>query len=158
MFCSCLLQSLGILASIPAAILIVALVGLLLYLLTRCCDRKQRKSKSQTCQNCTLITTTLLCCGAIGLGIHINFDLNGSYNSIIYNCSPGLYGNDDFHNGVLQAFSSGRQIKTLVFNFTNRVRTYIVLFSAVLILIVGINWLIKIYRLSGSNTKFGQRF
>lgn len=62
------LQSLGILASIPAAILIVALVGLLLYFLTRCCDRKQRKSKTQTCQNCTLITTTLLCCAAIGLG------------------------------------------------------------------------------------------
>lgn len=63
------LQSLGILASIPAAILIVSLVGLLLYLLTRCCDRKQRKSKTHTCQNCTLITTTLLCCAAIGLGM-----------------------------------------------------------------------------------------
>lgn len=33
----------------------------------------------------------------------------------------GLYGNDDFHNGVLQAFGSGRQIKSLVFNFTNKV-------------------------------------
>lgn len=61
-------QSLGILASIPAAILIISLVGLLLYLLTRCCDRKSRKQQSQACQKFTLISTTLFCCGAIGLG------------------------------------------------------------------------------------------
>lgn len=96
-------QSLGILASIPAAILILALVGLLLYLLTRCCDRKTRKSKSQACQKCTLITTTLFCCAAIGLG---------------------LYGNDDFHNGILQAHGSGKQIIGMLANFTNRVSSY----------------------------------
>lgn len=69
-FSSCIFfsQSLGILASIPAAILIVCLVGLLLYLLTRCCDRKSRKAKSQACQKFTLISTTLFCCVAIGLG------------------------------------------------------------------------------------------
>lgn len=61
-------QSLGILASIPAALLILSLVGFLLYLLTRCCDRKPQKSKSQSCQKCTLITTTLFCCAAIGFG------------------------------------------------------------------------------------------
>ncbi|XP_037036928.1 protein tweety-2 isoform X1 [Bradysia coprophila] len=93
------IESLGILASIPAAILILALVGLLLYLLTRCCDRKSRKSKSQSCQKFTLITTTLFCCAAIGLG---------------------LYGNDDFHNGILQAHGSGKQIVGMIANFTNR--------------------------------------
>lgn len=62
------LQSLGILASIPAAILIISLVGLLLYLLTRCCDREATKVQSQSCQKFTLISTTLFCCAAIGLG------------------------------------------------------------------------------------------
>lgn len=62
------LQSLGILASIPAAILIISLVGLLLYLLTRCCDRKSRKVQSQACQKFTLISITLFCCAGIGLG------------------------------------------------------------------------------------------
>lgn len=33
----------------------------------------------------------------------------------------GLYGNDDFHNGLLQTFNSGREIKGLVLNFTNKV-------------------------------------
>ncbi|TMW54150.1 hypothetical protein DOY81_000734 [Sarcophaga bullata] len=56
-------KSLGILASIPAGLLILSLFGLLLYLLTRCCDR--------------------------------------------------LYGNDDFHNGLLQAFSSGKQTEAI---------------------------------------------
>ncbi|XP_055857390.1 protein tweety-2-like isoform X1 [Episyrphus balteatus] len=89
------LESLGILASIPAALLILSLFGLLLYLLTRCCDRKPRKPSTQRCQNCTLVIITLMCCAAIGLG---------------------LYGNDDFHNGLLQAFSSGKQVEGLVGN------------------------------------------
>lgn len=33
----------------------------------------------------------------------------------------GLYGNDDFHNGMQQALSSGRQIEGLVLNFTRKV-------------------------------------
>lgn len=98
-----MLQSLGILASIPAALLILSLVGLLLYLLTRCCDRKPRKSKSIGCQKVTLFTVTLLCCAAIGLG---------------------LYGNDDFHNGVLQVISSGRKVEVLILNFRNQVNYY----------------------------------
>lgn len=68
LFFSSFLQSLGILASIPAAILIISLAGLLLYLLTRCCDRKSRKAQSQACQKFTLISTTLFCCAAVGLG------------------------------------------------------------------------------------------
>ncbi|XP_020715718.1 protein tweety-2 isoform X2 [Ceratitis capitata] len=89
------LESLGILASIPAGLLILALFGLLLYLLTRCCDRKPRKPSAQRCQSCTLVIVTLMTCAAIGLG---------------------LYGNDDFHNGLLQAFSSGKQVEGLVLN------------------------------------------
>ncbi|CAD7087480.1 unnamed protein product [Hermetia illucens] len=96
------LESLGILASIPAVLLILSLLGLLLYLLTRCCDRKQRKPGSQRCQNCTIITITLLCCAAIGLG---------------------LYGNDDFHNGLLQAFSSGRKVESLVGSLKKQTET-----------------------------------
>lgn len=64
----CLFQSLGILASIPAALLILSLLGLLLYLLTRCCDRKQRKPSAQRCQSCSLVIITLMTCAAIGLG------------------------------------------------------------------------------------------
>lgn len=33
----------------------------------------------------------------------------------------GLYGNDNFHNGMVQTFSAGRQIEGLVHNFTNKV-------------------------------------
>ncbi|GAB0094936.1 Protein tweety homolog [Sergentomyia squamirostris] len=95
-------ESLGILASIPAAVLIVSLIGLLLYLLTRCCDRKPRRGKSNACQKCTLLIVTILCGCAIGLG---------------------LYGNDDLHNGVLQVFGSGRQVEALVKSVRNQTDT-----------------------------------
>ncbi|TDG39417.1 hypothetical protein AWZ03_014162, partial [Drosophila navojoa] len=94
--------SLGILASIPAGMLILSLLGLLLYLLTRCCDRKQRKPSAQRCQSCSLVIITLMTCAAIGLG---------------------LYGNDDFHNGLLQAFSSGRKVESLVLNLKQETET-----------------------------------
>nr|NP_001245460.1 uncharacterized protein Dmel_CG3638, isoform F [Drosophila melanogaster]NP_726721.1 uncharacterized protein Dmel_CG3638, isoform B [Drosophila melanogaster]AOQ10740.1 CG3638-RB [synthetic construct]AAN09038.1 uncharacterized protein Dmel_CG3638, isoform B [Drosophila melanogaster]ABX00748.1 LD15133p [Drosophila melanogaster]AFH07175.1 uncharacterized protein Dmel_CG3638, isoform F [Drosophila melanogaster] len=87
------LESLVILASIPAGLLIGSLLGLLLYLLTRCCDRRQRKPSAQRCQSCSLVIITLMTCAAIGLG---------------------LYGNDDFHNGLLQAFGSGKSVEGLV--------------------------------------------
>lgn len=35
--------------------------------------------------------------------------------------SIGLYGNDDFHNGLLQAFSSGKQVESLVLNLKRQV-------------------------------------
>ncbi|XP_055708757.1 protein tweety-2 [Phlebotomus papatasi] len=96
------IESLGILASIPAAVLIVSLIGLLLYLLTRCCDRKPRRGTSNACQKCTLLIVTILCGCAIGLG---------------------LYGNDDLHNGVLQVFGSGRQVEALVKSVRNQTDT-----------------------------------
>lgn len=34
----------------------------------------------------------------------------------------GLYGNDDFHNGMMETLHSARQIDGLVSNFTNKVR------------------------------------
>lgn len=61
-------QSLGLLGSAPAALLILSLFGLLLYLLTRCCDRKPRTARSITSFKVTLAVVTVLCCGAIGLG------------------------------------------------------------------------------------------
>lgn len=62
------LQSLGILGSAPAALLILSLFGLLLYLLTRCCDRKPRTAHSIRSLKVALSMVTILCCGAIGLG------------------------------------------------------------------------------------------
>lgn len=64
----CDAQSLGILGSAPAALLIISLFGLLLYLLTRCCDRKPRPAHSITSLKVTLSIVTVLCCAAIGLG------------------------------------------------------------------------------------------
>jgi hypothetical protein len=96
------LQSLTILATIPAAILIGSLFLLLLYLMTRCCDRKSKKQRTFGCQKCTLIFLTIMCCGAIG---------------------GGLYGNDDLHNGLVQVFNAGRQLNRLFVNVRNQVRS-----------------------------------
>lgn len=61
-------QSLGILGSLPAAALILSLFCLLLYLMSRCCDRKPRPAHSITSLKVTLSIVTVLCCAAIGLG------------------------------------------------------------------------------------------
>lgn len=93
-------QSLGILGSVPAALLIVSLFGLLLYLMTRCCDRKPRTAHSITSLKVTLSVVTVLCCAAIGLG---------------------LYGNDDLHNGLLEVLTAGRKVDNLVSSVRNQV-------------------------------------
>jgi len=62
------IQSLGLLGSIPAAALIISLFCLLLYLMSRCCDRKPRPAHSITSLKVTLSIVTVLCCAAIGLG------------------------------------------------------------------------------------------
>ncbi|XP_058127478.1 protein tweety-like [Anopheles ziemanni] len=93
------LESLGILGSIPAALLIVSLFGLLLYLLTRCCDRKPRPAHSITSLKVTLSIVTVLCCAAIGLG---------------------LYGNDDLHNGLLDVLQAGRKVDGVVSSVRNQ--------------------------------------
>lgn len=79
--------------------LIVSLFGLLLYLLTRCCDRKPRPAHSITSLKVTLSVVTVLCCGAIGLG---------------------LYGNDDLHNGLLEVLQAGRKVDTIVSGIRNQ--------------------------------------
>ncbi|KAF7273756.1 tweety isoform X2 [Rhynchophorus ferrugineus] len=93
------IESLGILASIPAAWLIFTLFVLLLYLLTRCCDRKPRHAKSISALKITLAVTSVLCCAAVGLG---------------------LYGNDDLHNGVVQTLNQAGQINGLVAKIRNQ--------------------------------------
>ncbi|CAO1412065.1 unnamed protein product [Diamesa hyperborea] len=93
------LESLGILGSVPAALLIISLFGLLLYLMTRCCDRKPRPAHSITSLKVTLSVVTVLCCAAIGLG---------------------LYGNDDLHNGLLEVLTAGRKVDNLVSSVRNQ--------------------------------------
>ncbi|XP_037921875.1 protein tweety [Hermetia illucens] len=92
-------ESLGILASAPAALLIISLLGLLLYLMTRCCDRKPRPAHSITSLKVALSIVTVMCCAAIGLG---------------------LYGNDDLHNGLLEVLTSGRKVDNLVITVRNQ--------------------------------------
>uniref|UniRef100_A0A1B0A2Z8 Protein tweety homolog n=1 Tax=Glossina pallidipes TaxID=7398 RepID=A0A1B0A2Z8_GLOPL len=93
------LESLGILGSVPAALLIISLLGLLLYLMTRCCDRKPRPAHSITSLKVALSIVTVMCCAAIGLG---------------------LYGNDDLHNGLLEVLTAGRKVDTLVTTIRNQ--------------------------------------
>lgn len=117
-------QSLTILASIPAAVLILSLFFLLLYLLTRCCDRKSKKQRTFGCQKCTLIFLTILCCGAIGGGkeSHAIFKMILCYNKRQFCCLfLGLYGNDDLHNGLVQVFNAGKRLNRLFINVRNQV-------------------------------------
>ncbi|CAH1114098.1 unnamed protein product [Psylliodes chrysocephalus] len=93
------LESLGILGSIPAIWLILTLFLLLIYLLTRCCDRKPRASKSIAALKVTLAVVSVLCCAGIGLG---------------------LYGNDDLHNGVTQTLTEGEQVDILISKIRNQ--------------------------------------
>ena len=58
--CFLLLQSLGIIGSVPAGLLILTLLVLLLYLLTRCCDNRPRKAGSITCLKVTLVLFAIL--------------------------------------------------------------------------------------------------
>ncbi|KAG7302512.1 hypothetical protein JYU34_012426 [Plutella xylostella] len=92
-------ESLGILASIPGAWLILTLLVLLVYLLSRCCDRKQRPPHCITALKVTLMILSVLCCGAIGVG---------------------LFGNDDLHNAVLQSIQAGNQLAALVNTVKNQ--------------------------------------
>ena len=57
------LESLGIIGSVPAAWLILTLVVLLIYLLTRCCDTKNNKVTSP--HLATLLSLLLFMCQQI---------------------------------------------------------------------------------------------
>lgn len=93
------LESLGILGSIPAGLLILTLLLLLIYLLTRCCDRKPRPARSIAALKVTLAIVAVLCCAAIGLG---------------------LYGNDDLHNGFSQLMQETKQVNNVVGKIRNQ--------------------------------------
>ncbi|XP_018895914.1 protein tweety isoform X2 [Bemisia tabaci] len=93
------LESLGILGSIPAAWLIITLFLLLIYLLTRCCDRKPRPKHSIVVLKWTLAIFTVLCCGAVGVS---------------------LYGNDDVHNGLLHFQAAVRDIDKIISGVRNQ--------------------------------------
>ncbi|XP_045478074.1 protein tweety isoform X2 [Harmonia axyridis] len=93
------LESLGILGSIPAALLILTLLLLLIYLLTRCCDRKPRPAKSIAALKVILACVSVLCCAAVGLG---------------------LYGNDDLHNGFSQLLQEARQVNNVASKIRNQ--------------------------------------
>ncbi|BET00517.1 Tweety [Nesidiocoris tenuis] len=93
------LESLGILGSIPALWLILTLFMLLIYLCTRCCDRKPRPKHSIVILKWTLSFFTILCCGAVGVG---------------------LYGNDDVHNGMLELLSAGRAMDETISSVKNQ--------------------------------------
>lgn len=78
--------------------MIFTLLVLLIYLLTRCCDRKPRPSRSISALKVTLAVVSVLCCAGIGLG---------------------LYGNDDLHNGVSQFLNEGREVDRLFARIRN---------------------------------------
>ncbi|XP_073975241.1 tweety isoform X2 [Rhodnius prolixus] len=96
------IESLGILGSIPALWLIITLFLLLIYLCTRCCDRKPRPKHSIVILKWTLSFFTMLCCGAVGVG---------------------LYGNDDVHNGMLELLTAGRAIDDMISSVKNQTST-----------------------------------
>nr|CAD7430317.1 unnamed protein product [Timema monikensis] len=95
-------SSLGILGSLPAAWLILTLLVLLIYLLTRCCDRKPRPKRSIVALKWTLAIFTLLCCAAVGVG---------------------LYGNDDVHNALEQLITAAKSIDDYITSIRNQTGT-----------------------------------
>jgi len=75
------LESLGVAASIPALWLLLTLLVLLTYLLSRCCDKQLRQGRSLYCHRWLLGITAFLCSVVVAVG---------------------LYGNDDMHNAIVQ--------------------------------------------------------
>ncbi|XP_011881007.1 PREDICTED: protein tweety isoform X2 [Vollenhovia emeryi] len=96
------LESLGILGSIPAAWLILTLLVLLVYLVTRCCDRRPRPKKSITVLKCSLAVLALICSGAVAVG---------------------LYGNDDVHNGLVQLVAAAKNVDGILTGVRNQTDT-----------------------------------
>ncbi|XP_050523404.1 protein tweety-like isoform X2 [Daktulosphaira vitifoliae] len=92
-------ESLGILGSVPSVWLIITLFLLLIYLMTRCCDRKPRPRHSIVVLKWTLAIFTVLSCGAVGVS---------------------LYGNDDLHNGITQFITSTKALNDIVLSVKNQ--------------------------------------
>lgn len=73
---------------------------LLVYLVTRCCDRKPRPRRSITLLKCSLAILALLCSGAVAVG---------------------LYGNDDVHNGLVQLVAAAMNVDGILMGVRNQV-------------------------------------
>ena len=69
-------ESLGILASIPAAWLLATLVILLIYLCTRCCDTKSTKRRKSRPIRCCLSFFALVTVAALAVGFWGNHELH----------------------------------------------------------------------------------
>lgn len=89
----------GILASLPAIWLILTLLVLLLYLVTRCCDRKPRPRRSITLLKFILAILAVICSAIVAVG---------------------LWGNDDVHNGIIQLLDAAKNVETSVSSIRNR--------------------------------------
>ncbi|KAK2714778.1 protein tweety-like [Artemia franciscana] len=81
------LEALAVIGSVPILWLILTMIGLLTYFLTRCCDKKLQVPRPMEAHRWVLGFTAVLCCGSIAVG---------------------LYGNDDFHSGT-KAFANALQ-------------------------------------------------
>jgi hypothetical protein len=97
------LESLGILASVPAAWLITTLVVLLIYLCTRCCDTKSTKHRKSRPIRCILSFFALVT--AAGL-------------------AGGFYGNHVLHGGVIEFEKATEEINNIVRRVQEMSRTY----------------------------------
>ncbi|XP_069970424.1 protein tweety isoform X2 [Penaeus vannamei] len=96
-------ESLGIIGSVPAGILILTLLVLLLYLLTRCCDNRPRKPGSITCLKVTLVLFAILTLGALGVSI---------------------WGNEEVHEGMTEAIRSLDNINSMVHSLSNQTKLF----------------------------------
>ncbi|KAK7077304.1 Protein tweety, partial [Halocaridina rubra] len=96
-------ESLGIIGSVPAGLLIMTLLVLLLYLLTRCCDNRPRKSASITCLKVTLVLFAIITLGALGVGV---------------------WGNQEVHEGVTQTTYSLDTINGMVHSLSNQTKLF----------------------------------
>ncbi|KAI9561865.1 hypothetical protein GHT06_012827 [Daphnia sinensis] len=84
------LESLGVAASVPAVWLLLTLLVLLSYLLSRCCDKQLRQGRSLYCHRWVLGVTAFICSATVAVG---------------------LYGNDDVHNAFLRFSTTLRAVQ-----------------------------------------------
>lgn len=92
-------ESLLLFASLPILWLILTFFLLLLYLLTRCCDRKSRTKRTIDAFKVLLAVLAILCCAIVGCG---------------------LYGNDILDRGIKKTITQSYQIDGLVSDARNQ--------------------------------------
>lgn len=97
------LESLGILASVPAAWLITTLVVLLIYLCTRCCDTKSSKRRKSRPIRCCLSFFALVTAATL---------------------AGGFWGNHVMHSGVTEFEKAAENVNSIVLNVQKMTRKY----------------------------------